>query len=62
MCTKFVFSGFARQITKSALRKPVINKLESHREEDIAYFRDCITKDSIQKSLEMYMESLKKKK
>ncbi|KAK3091032.1 hypothetical protein FSP39_016632 [Pinctada imbricata] len=53
--------GFARQITKSALRKPSIDKLHSKREEDIANFRDFITKDSIQKTLGMYIESLKKK-
>nr|XP_006637356.1 PREDICTED: enoyl-CoA delta isomerase 1, mitochondrial [Lepisosteus oculatus] len=52
----------ARQITKSMMRKPTIDKLLSHREADIANFVSFITKDSIQKSLKMYLEGLKKRK
>ncbi|XP_037647815.1 enoyl-CoA delta isomerase 1, mitochondrial-like [Sebastes umbrosus] len=52
----------ARQITKSMMRKPTIDKLTSNREDDIKYFVQFITKDSIQKSLGMYMEMLKKRR
>ncbi|XP_029364663.1 enoyl-CoA delta isomerase 1, mitochondrial [Echeneis naucrates] len=52
----------ARQITKSMMRKPAINKLRSNREADIQNFVSFITKDSIQKSLGMYLEMLKKRK
>ncbi|KAF7647012.1 hypothetical protein LDENG_00178980 [Lucifuga dentata] len=52
----------ARQITKSMMRKPTIDKLRSSREADIQNFVSFITKDSIQKSLGMYLEMLKKRK
>lgn len=52
----------ARQITKSMMRKPTIDKLVANREADIKNFVDFITKDSIQKSLHMYLEMLKKRK
>lgn len=52
----------ARQITKSMMRKPTIDKLTSNREADIQNFVKFITKDSIQKSLRMYLEMLKKRK
>ncbi|XP_061605232.1 enoyl-CoA delta isomerase 1, mitochondrial isoform X1 [Phyllopteryx taeniolatus] len=52
----------ARQITKSMMRKPTIDKLASNREADIQNFVSFITKDSIQKSLHMYLEMLKKRK
>ncbi|XP_036004400.1 enoyl-CoA delta isomerase 1, mitochondrial [Fundulus heteroclitus] len=52
----------ARQITKSMMRKPTLDKLRSNREADIQNFVSFITKDSIQKSLRMYMEMLKQKK
>ncbi|KAM4716805.1 enoyl-CoA delta isomerase 1, mitochondrial [Anableps anableps] len=52
----------ARQITKSMMRKPTIEKLRSNREADIQNFVNFITKESIQKSLRMYMEMLKQKK
>ncbi|XP_035510125.1 enoyl-CoA delta isomerase 1, mitochondrial [Morone saxatilis] len=52
----------ARQITKSMMRKPTIDKLTSNRETDIQYFVNFITKDSIQKSLGMYLAMLKKRK
>lgn len=52
----------ARQITKSMMRKPTIDKLTSNREADIQNFVSFITKDSIQKSLRMYLEMLKKRK
>ncbi|KAM4531814.1 enoyl-CoA delta isomerase 1, mitochondrial [Odontesthes bonariensis] len=52
----------ARQITKSMMRKPTIDKLTSNRDVDIQHFVNFITKDSIQKSLRMYLEMLKRKK
>uniref|UniRef100_A0A3Q1IQZ2 Enoyl-CoA delta isomerase 1, mitochondrial n=1 Tax=Anabas testudineus TaxID=64144 RepID=A0A3Q1IQZ2_ANATE len=52
----------ARQITKSMMRKPTIDKLTSNREADVQNFVSFITKDSIQKSLRMYLEMLKKKR
>ncbi|KFP90515.1 hypothetical protein N311_05816, partial [Apaloderma vittatum] len=52
----------ARQITKSMIRKAVLDRLVAHREEDIQNFVSFISKESIQKSLRMYMEMLKKKK
>ncbi|XP_037545334.1 enoyl-CoA delta isomerase 1, mitochondrial [Nematolebias whitei] len=52
----------ARQITKSMMRQSTIDKLRSNREADIQNFVSFITKESIQKSLRMYMEMLKQKK
>ncbi|XP_040448467.1 enoyl-CoA delta isomerase 1, mitochondrial [Falco naumanni] len=52
----------ARQLTKSMMRKTVLDRLVAHREEDIQNFISFISKESIQKSLRMYMEMLKKKK
>ncbi|KFP71060.1 hypothetical protein N310_00634, partial [Acanthisitta chloris] len=52
----------ARQLTKSMMRKAVLDRLVAHREEDIKNFISFVSKESIQKSLRMYMEMLKKKK
>ncbi|XP_054616109.1 enoyl-CoA delta isomerase 1, mitochondrial-like isoform X4 [Dunckerocampus dactyliophorus] len=52
----------ARQITKSMMRKQIIDKLTAKREADIQNFVGFITKDSIQKSLRVYLEMLKKRK
>ncbi|XP_039348264.1 enoyl-CoA delta isomerase 1, mitochondrial [Mauremys reevesii] len=52
----------ARQITKSMMRKPTVDRLLAHRESDIQNFVSFITKDSIQKSLQMYMEMLKQRR
>ncbi|XP_003964435.1 enoyl-CoA delta isomerase 1, mitochondrial [Takifugu rubripes] len=52
----------ARQITKSMMRKPTIDKLMSKREPDIQNFVSFITKDPIQKSLGLYLAMLKKRK
>lgn len=52
----------ARQITKSMMRKATVDKLVANREADIQNFVKFITKDSIQKSLRMYLEMLKKRK
>lgn len=61
-CSSARFTDHARQITKSMMRKPTIDKLTSNREADIQNFVSFITKDSIQKSLRMYLEMLKKRK
>lgn len=52
----------ARQISKSMMRKPTIDRLLASREADIQHFVNFITKESIQKSLGMYLEMLKKRK
>ncbi|KAG9476848.1 hypothetical protein GDO78_002308 [Eleutherodactylus coqui] len=52
----------ARQLTKSVMRKTTIDKLVKQREADINNFVSFITRDSIQKSLQVYMERLKQKK
>ncbi|XP_049599910.1 enoyl-CoA delta isomerase 1, mitochondrial [Syngnathus scovelli] len=52
----------ARQITKSMMRKPTIDKLTSKREADVQNFVSFITKDAIQNSLRTYLEMLKKRK
>ncbi|XP_056309508.1 enoyl-CoA delta isomerase 1, mitochondrial [Danio aesculapii] len=52
----------ARQISKSMMRKPTLDKLLANREADITNFVTFITKDSIQKSLGVYMEMLKKRR
>lgn len=52
----------ARHLSKSMMRKPTIDRLVSSRESDIQFFVNFITKDSIQKSLGMYLEMLKKRK
>ncbi|XP_056264173.1 enoyl-CoA delta isomerase 1, mitochondrial-like isoform X2 [Pseudoliparis swirei] len=52
----------ARALTKSMMRKPTIDKLTSNREADIQHFVNFITKDSIQKSLGIYMAMLKKRR
>jgi len=56
------FTDHARALTKSMMRKPTIDKLTSNREADIQHFVNFITKDSIQKSLGMYMAMLKKRR
>lgn len=61
-CSSVHFTDHARQITKSMMRKPTIDKLMSNREVDIQHFVNFITKDSIQKSLGVYLEMLKKRK
>ncbi|NXI44967.1 ECI1 isomerase, partial [Galbula dea] len=52
----------ARQLTKSMMRKAVLDRLGAQREEDTQNFISFISKEPIQKSLHMYMEMLKKKK
>uniref|UniRef100_A0A672G5T0 Enoyl-CoA delta isomerase 1, mitochondrial n=1 Tax=Salarias fasciatus TaxID=181472 RepID=A0A672G5T0_SALFA len=62
MAKWFAIPEHARQITKSMMRKATIDKLVSSREADIKNFVKFITKDSIQKSLRVYLEMLKKRK
>ncbi|TRY90735.1 hypothetical protein DNTS_004506 [Danionella cerebrum] len=52
----------ARQLSKSMMRKPTIDRLLAAREADITNFVSFTSKDSIQKSLGMYMEMLKKRR
>ncbi|KAI5623088.1 enoyl-CoA delta isomerase 1, mitochondrial, partial [Silurus asotus] len=52
----------AREISKSMMRKPTVDRLLASRESDIKNFVNFISKDSIQKSLGFYMNSLKQRK
>jgi hypothetical protein len=52
----------ARQLSKSELRRPTIEKFLKRKEDDICVFRDHVTKESTQKSLGMYLDKLKNKK
>ena len=50
----------ARQLTKTMMRRDLINKLISQRESDTDTFIDFAMKDFVQKSLQTYLEALKK--
>nr|XP_019568713.1 PREDICTED: enoyl-CoA delta isomerase 1, mitochondrial [Rhinolophus sinicus] len=52
----------ARQLTKNMMRKPATDRLLKQREADVQNFVSFISRDSIQKSLQMYLEKLKQKK
>ncbi|CAH1273111.1 ECI1 [Branchiostoma lanceolatum] len=52
----------ARVITKTSMRKAVLDRLRSQKEKDAQFFADFINRDSVQKSLGMYIASLQKKK
>uniref|UniRef100_A0A8D0BIS2 Enoyl-CoA delta isomerase 1, mitochondrial n=1 Tax=Salvator merianae TaxID=96440 RepID=A0A8D0BIS2_SALMN len=52
----------ARQISKSSMRKPTVDHLLAHRDADIQNFVHFISRDSIQKSLQAYMEMLKQRR
>lgn len=54
-------SAVPRIITKQYLRKPLIEKLNAGREDDIKNFVDYITRDAVQKMLQEYVANLKKK-
>ena len=54
-------SEVARVLSKLMLRQPTIDKLRSRQQDDINQFVSFCMKDSVQKSLGMYMEALKKK-
>ncbi|GAB1300663.1 Enoyl-CoA delta isomerase 1, mitochondrial [Apodemus speciosus] len=52
----------SRQLTKTMMRKATADNLIKQREADIQNFASFISRDSIQKSLHMYLEKLKHKK
>ncbi|PNJ17016.1 ECI1 isoform 4 [Pongo abelii] len=52
----------ARQLTKAMMRKATASRLITQRDADVQNFVSFISKDSIQKSLQMYLERLKEKK
>ncbi|XP_052050497.1 enoyl-CoA delta isomerase 1, mitochondrial [Apodemus sylvaticus] len=52
----------SRQLTKNMMRKATADNLIKQREADIQNFASFISRDSIQKSLHMYLEKLKQKK
>ncbi|XP_045214895.1 enoyl-CoA delta isomerase 1, mitochondrial-like [Mercenaria mercenaria] len=52
---------FARQLTKTQMKKAKVDKLLARREEDIEHFVNFITKDSVQKALGFYLEQMKNK-
>ncbi|XP_006979002.2 enoyl-CoA delta isomerase 1, mitochondrial [Peromyscus maniculatus bairdii] len=52
----------SRQLTKSMMRKAMADNLIKQREADIQNFVSFISRDSIQKSLSMYLEKLKQKR
>ncbi|KAG8506407.1 Enoyl-CoA delta isomerase 1, mitochondrial [Galemys pyrenaicus] len=51
----------ARQLTKSMMRKPTADRLAKHREADVQSFVSFVSRDSIQKALQTYLEKLKQK-
>ncbi|XP_007648327.1 enoyl-CoA delta isomerase 1, mitochondrial isoform X1 [Cricetulus griseus] len=52
----------SRQLTKSMMRKATADNLIKQREADIQNFVSFISRDSIQKSLHVYLEKLKQKR
>ncbi|XP_046954025.1 enoyl-CoA delta isomerase 1, mitochondrial isoform X1 [Lynx rufus] len=52
----------ARQLTKNLMRKPTADRLVKQRDTDIQYFLQFICRDSIQKSLRVYLDKLRQKK
>ncbi|KAF6124037.1 enoyl-CoA delta isomerase 1 [Phyllostomus discolor] len=52
----------ARQLTKNMMRKPTADRLVKHRDSDIQNFVSFISRDSIQKSLQVYLGKLRQKK
>ncbi|XP_068100447.1 enoyl-CoA delta isomerase 1, mitochondrial isoform X2 [Hyperolius riggenbachi] len=62
MAQWFSVPDHARQITKSMMRKDTIDRLVKYREADIDNFVKFISKESIQKSLQAYMDRLKQRK
>ncbi|XP_006893946.1 PREDICTED: enoyl-CoA delta isomerase 1, mitochondrial [Elephantulus edwardii] len=51
----------ARQLTKTMMRKATVDQLLKQREADIQNFVTFISRESIQKSLQMYLQKLKQK-
>ncbi|XP_006874023.1 PREDICTED: enoyl-CoA delta isomerase 1, mitochondrial [Chrysochloris asiatica] len=52
----------ARQLTKTMMRKPTVDHLVKQRDADIQNFVSFVSRDSIQKSLQMYLQKLRQKK
>eukprot|EP01137_Pigoraptor_chileana_P004590 Opistho-2@46431 len=52
----------ARGLTKQAIRRQTIQKLVERKDQDVVNFAKFATADAVQKSLDGYMEQLKKKK
>ncbi|XP_060028539.1 enoyl-CoA delta isomerase 1, mitochondrial [Erinaceus europaeus] len=52
----------ARQLTKSMMRKATADRLLTQREADIQNFVSFLSRDSIQKALQVYLEKLRQKK
>ncbi|XP_032000975.1 enoyl-CoA delta isomerase 1, mitochondrial isoform X1 [Hylobates moloch] len=52
----------ARQLTKAMMRKATASRLITQRDADVQNFVSFISKDSIQKSLQRYLQRLKEKK
>ncbi|XP_045676662.1 enoyl-CoA delta isomerase 1, mitochondrial [Phyllostomus hastatus] len=52
----------ARQLTKNMMRKPTADRLVKQRDSDIQNFVSFISRDSIQKSLQVYLGKLREKK
>ncbi|XP_037670069.1 LOW QUALITY PROTEIN: enoyl-CoA delta isomerase 1, mitochondrial [Choloepus didactylus] len=52
----------ARQLTKAMMRKPTAEQLLKQREADLQHFVDFISRDSIQKGLQGYLQKLRQRK
>ncbi|XP_053749772.1 enoyl-CoA delta isomerase 1, mitochondrial [Panthera pardus] len=52
----------ARQLTKNLMRKATADRLVKQRDADVQYFLQFISRDSIQKSLRVYLDKLRQKK
>lgn len=54
-------SPMARAITKQSFRKKDLEELENTRDQDLQLFLFAISQPAVQKGLEAYIQSLKKK-
>lgn len=52
----------ARQLTKNMMRRPTADRLLKQREADVQNFVSFVSRDSIQRSLQRYLEKLKQKR
>ena len=52
----------ARELTKGSMRREALTSLIAQRESDIQEFVDFTSREYVQKSLKVYMDSLKKPK
>lgn len=52
----------ARQLSKNMMRKATVDRLVKQRDADIQNFVSFLSRDSVQKSLQAYLEKLKEKK